>query len=63
VRHGGGDYVVEREGFSDLVYGVKGVSVTLVRKETKKGKEKNLSLLAYLQMWAMVAAGLARLEG
>ncbi len=34
----------------------------MVRKETKK-EEKNLSLLACLQMQAMVVAGLARLEG
>ncbi len=54
---------MEREGFSDPAYGVKRVSVTLVRKETKKGKEKNLSLLVYPQMQAMAAVGLARLKG
>jgi len=39
VRHRGGDYVVERWGFEDPVCGVKRVSVTLVRKETKKRKK------------------------
>ncbi len=55
--------MVERQEFSDPAYGVKSVFVTLVRKETKKGKEKNLSLLACPRMQAMAAAGLARLEG
>jgi len=40
VRHRGGDYVVERRGFEDPMCGVKRVSVTLVRKETKKMKKK-----------------------
>ncbi len=62
MRHGGGDYVVERWGFEDPACGVKRVSVTLVRKEMKK-EEKNLSLLACLQMQAMAVAGLVRLEG
>ncbi len=39
--------MVERWGFEDPACGVKRVSVTLVRKETKK-EEKNLSLLACL---------------
>ena len=34
--HGGGDYVVERQGFEDPMCGVKRVSVTLVRNEMKK---------------------------
>ncbi len=55
--------MVERQGFEDPAYGVKRVSVTLVRKETKKEEKKNLSLLACPQMQAMVVAGLARLEG
>ncbi len=54
--------MVERRGFEDPACGVKRVSVTLVRKETKK-EEKNLSLLVCLRMQAMVAAGLVRLEG
>ncbi len=62
MRHGGGDYVVERQGFEDLACGVKRVSVILVRKETKK-EEKNISLLACPRMQAMAVAGLARLEG
>jgi len=53
--------VVERWGFEDPACGVKRVSVTLVRKETKK--EKNLSLLVCLRMQAMAVAGLVRLEG
>jgi len=48
--NGGGDYVMERWGFEDLMCGVKRVSVTLVRKETKKRKTKNLSLYACPQM-------------
>ena len=40
MRHRGGYYVVKRQGFLDLAYGVKRVSVTLVRKEMKKGNEK-----------------------
>ncbi len=40
MRHGGGDYVVERWGFEDLACGVKRVSVTLVRKEMKKRRKK-----------------------
>ena len=36
MRHRGGDYVVERQGFEDLACGVKRVSVTLVRNEMKK---------------------------
>ena len=55
--------MVERQEFSDPAYGVKSVSVTFVRKETKKGKEKNLSLLACPRMQAMAAGGLGRLEG
>ncbi len=42
--------MVERWGFEDPAYGVKRVSVTLVRNEMKKKKKKNLSLLACLQM-------------
>ncbi len=45
MGHEGGDYVVERQGFEDLACGVKRVSVTLVRKGTKR-KEKNITLLA-----------------
>jgi len=60
--HGGGDYVVERQGFEDPMCGVKRVSVTLVRKEKKKRK-KNLSLLVCPRMQAMVVVGLARIEG
>ena len=41
--------MVERRGFEDLVCGVKRVSVTLVRKGTKR-KEKNITLLACPQM-------------
>ncbi len=63
MRHRGGDYVVERRGFEDPACGVKRVSVTLVRKETKKEEKKNISLLARLRMQAMAAAGLVRLEG
>jgi len=55
--------VVERQGFEDPACGVKRVSVTLVRKETKKRRKKNISLLACLRMQAMAVAGLARLEG
>ncbi len=55
--------MVERWGFEDPACGVKRVSVTLVRKETKKEGKKNLSLLACLRMQAMAVAGLARLEG
>ena len=40
MRHGGGDYVVERQGIEDPACGVKRVSVTLVRKEMKKRKKK-----------------------
>ncbi len=55
--------MVERQGFEDPACGVKRVSVTLVRKETKKRRKKNISLLACLRMQAMAVAGLARLEG
>src|SRR6266702_6526582 len=44
--HGGGDYMVERWGFEDLMCGVKRVSVTLVRKEMKKEKKTYLYLHA-----------------
>ncbi len=40
MRHGGGDYVVKRQGFEDPACGVKRVSVTLVRKAKKKKKKK-----------------------
>ena len=52
-----------RGGFEDPGCGIKRVSVTLVRKETKKRRKKNISLLACLRMQAMAVAGLARLEG
>jgi len=47
--------MVERWGFEDLACGVKSVSVRLVRKGTKKRKEKNITCVPTNE--AMVAAG------
>ncbi len=44
MRDGDGDYVVERQGFEDLVCGVKRVSVTLIRKGTKRKEKKKTYL-------------------
>src|SRR6266702_4747663 len=49
AKHGGGDYVGERRGYEDPARGIKRV-VTLVRKGTKKRKEKKITLLAYPRM-------------
>jgi len=59
VGYGGRDYVVERQGVEDLVCGVKRVSVTLVKKGTKKKKQKK-HIFTCVPM--MVAVGLARFE-
>src|SRR6266702_4632472 len=50
-----------RGGFEDLGRGIKRVSVTLVRKGTKKEKKHNFTYVPANE--AMAAAGLARLEG
>jgi len=63
VGHGGRDYVVERQGFEDPACGVKRVSVTLVRKGTKKKKRKKHIFTCVSMNDAMVVAGLVRLEG
>ncbi len=44
MRDGDGGYVVERRGFEDLACGVKRVSVTLVRKGTKRKEKKKTYL-------------------
>src|SRR6266702_3245088 len=50
-----------RGGFEDLGRGIKRVSVTLVRKGTKKEKKHNFTYMPANE--AMAAVGLARLEG
>jgi len=62
VEHGDRDYVVERRGFEVPACGVKRVSVTLVRKGTKKRKKKHIFTCMPANE-AMAVAGLARLEG
>ena len=54
--------MVERRGFEVPACGVKRVSVTLVRKGTKKRKKKHIFTCVPANE-AMAAAGLARLEG
>ena len=55
--------MVERQGFEDPACGVKRVSVTLVRKGTKKKKRKKHIFTCVSMNDAMVVAGLVRLEG
>ncbi len=62
MGHGDRDYVVERQGFEVPVHGVKRVSVTLVRKGTKKEEKKHIFTCVPMNE-AMVAVGLVRLEG
>jgi len=45
-KHGGGDYVVERQGFEDPACGIKSLCNIGQKRNEKKRKEKNISLLA-----------------
>jgi len=54
--------VVERQGFEDLVCEVKRVSITLVRKGTKKKKRKK-HIFTCMPVNKAMAVGLARIEG
>ncbi len=48
---------VERQGFEDLARGVKKVSVTLVRKGTKKKKKKNITCVPANGAMVVVGVG------
>ncbi len=54
--------MVERQGFEDLVCEVKRVSITLVRKGTKKKKRKK-HIFTCMPVNKAMAVGLARIEG
>ena len=49
--------MVERWGFEDPACGVKRVSVRLVRKGTKKRKEKNITCMPMNEAMVMVGVG------
>ncbi len=40
AKHGGGDYVVERQGFEDPVHGIKSLCNIGQKRNEKKRKEK-----------------------
>ena len=55
--------MVERRGFEDPARGIKSLCNIGQKRNEKKRKEKNISLLVCSRMQAMAAAGLVRLEG
>ncbi len=48
---------MEKQGFKDLAHGVKRVSVTLVRKGTKKRKKKNITCIPVNGAMMVVGVG------